>query len=82
MFYQCESLTSIPDISRWNIKDMSDVSFLFANSFSLSFVPNFETGEQSQTLSMFQDVINCYNQKYTSSTEDNNTKFFMNLLFG
>jgi len=61
---------------------MSNISFLFANCFSLSFMPDLKIGEESETLSMFQDVINCYNQKYTSSTKDNNTKFSMNLFFG
>ena len=29
MFYDCDSLDSIPDISQWNTKDVIDMSFMF-----------------------------------------------------
>ena len=61
------------------------MSFLFANCFSLAYVPNIKKRKKALTLSMYQDVINCSNYKYTSSKEDELTKkrmIFENFLFG
>jgi len=36
MFYNCSSLSSIPDISKWNTNNVADMSYLFYNCSSLS----------------------------------------------
>ena len=35
MFYNCEFLSSLPDISKWNTKKATDISFMFYNCRSL-----------------------------------------------
>ena len=30
LFYKCESLTSLPDISKWNINKVINMSYMFA----------------------------------------------------
>ena len=39
MFYNCESLISLPDISKWNTNNVTDMSNMFSNCESLIFLP-------------------------------------------
>ena len=36
----CKSLISLPDISKWNTKDVTDMSYMFYNCSSLSSLPD------------------------------------------
>ena len=40
MFYNCESLSSLPDISKWNINNVIDISSMFYNCKSLLNLPD------------------------------------------
>lgn len=40
MFFNCESLSSLPDISNWNTSNVNDMSYMFANCKSLSVLPD------------------------------------------
>ena len=40
MFYECSSLTILPDISEWNISNINDISFMFYNCSSLIQLPD------------------------------------------
>jgi surface protein len=40
MFYKCKSLTSIPDISRWDIENVTSMSYMFCECSSLSSLPD------------------------------------------
>ena len=40
LFSYCFSLTSMPDISKWNTKNLNNISVMFQNCLSLSFLPN------------------------------------------
>ena len=31
MFYNCELLSSLPDISKWNTNNVNNMSFMFSN---------------------------------------------------
>ena len=31
LFYKCSKLKTLPDISKWNIENIKDISYLFAN---------------------------------------------------
>ena len=37
MFSNCTSLSSLPDISKWNINNVIDMSYMFSRCSSLSF---------------------------------------------
>ena len=45
MFSNCISLISLPDISKWNSKNPSDIKNLLSNCFSLSFLPDISKWE-------------------------------------
>ena len=40
MFYNCHSLTSLPDISKWDKNFLNDMSYVFYNCESISSLPN------------------------------------------
>ena len=40
MFYGCSSLSSFPDISKWNTNNVTNMSYLFNGCSSLSSLPD------------------------------------------
>ena len=40
MFYNCSSLSSLPDISKWNTNNVTDMSRMFYNCSSLLTLPD------------------------------------------
>jgi len=40
MFYGCSSLISLPDISKWNMNNNIDISYMFYGCSSLSSLPD------------------------------------------
>ena len=40
MFYNCRSLVVLPDISKWNVKKVKDMSRMFSGCVSLTSFPN------------------------------------------
>ena len=39
MFYNCSSLNSLPDISKWNTSNVNDMSYMFDGCSKLSKIP-------------------------------------------
>ena len=40
MFYNCTSLSSLPEISKWNTSNVTNMSYMFYNCTSLSSLPD------------------------------------------
>ena len=40
LFYNCSSLISLPNISKWNTKNVKDMSCLFSGCISLCPIPD------------------------------------------
>ena len=40
IFQECKSLISIPDISKWDTKNVNDMSYLFSKCISLKSFPD------------------------------------------
>ena len=40
MFYECNSLSSLPDISKWNTSNVNNMSYMFSECKSLSSLPD------------------------------------------
>ena len=45
MLYACSSLISLPDISKWNIDKVTDMSFMFSRCYSLISLPDISKWE-------------------------------------
>ena len=40
MFYECQSLSSLPDISKWDTKNVTDMSFMFKDCNEKLVIPS------------------------------------------
>jgi len=52
MFYGCSSLESLPDISKWNIENIIDISGLFYECSSLKYIPDISKWNTSNIKNM------------------------------
>ena len=63
MFYWCSSLSSLPDISKWNINNVTNMSSMFYECSSLSSLPDiskWNTNNVTNMSSMFLNVHHYY----------------------
>ena len=57
MFCDCEKLTSLPDISKWDVSNVSSMSKMFENCSSLESFPNlskWKIKKELQKIDMFK----------------------------
>ena len=61
MFSDCNKLSSLPDISKWDISNVTNMSSMFYNCNKLSSLPDiskWDTSKVNNMSYMFLDVIN------------------------
>ena len=56
MFYKCSELTSLPDISKWNTKNVENMESLFYECSKLSSLPNIS----KWIINKVKDIILCF----------------------
>ena len=64
MFTLCKSLSSLPDISKWNTSNVTNMSWMFCCCNSLSSLPDiskWNTSNVTDMYWMFSDYINSLN---------------------
>ena len=82
MFCFCSSLSYISDISKWNTKNVIDITGIFMGCSSLSFLPDINKWNKTNMINanhLFEDSINLLN--YNSDFNDINidlANHFMN----
>ena len=59
MFCCCNSLISLPDISKWNISNVKDMSYAFADNKSLELLPDISKWDISNVIKMNSLFQNC-----------------------
>ena len=59
MFYDCSSLISIPNISKWNAVNVSDIQYMFYNCSSLSTLPDISKWNTINITHMNSLLYNC-----------------------
>ena len=68
MFYDCSSLQSLPDISKWNTENVTDMISMFRSCSSLQSLPDLSKWKLNKKLKkegMFEGVnINIIPQKF------------------
>ena len=52
MFQNCSSLTSLPDISKWNITKVTDISYLFNKCSKLKKLPDISKWNTENVINM------------------------------
>jgi len=61
MLYECNSLFSLPDISKWNTSNVKDMSKMFSGFNSLISLPNISKWNTSNLKKeyIFYECLNC-----------------------
>jgi len=59
MFYGCSSLSSLPDISKWNLSNVVNISGMFCGCKSLSYLPNISKWDTSRIDNMSMLFAGC-----------------------
>ena len=60
MFYNCKSLTLLPDISKWDTTLVTDMSFMFSGCASLISLPHISEWNTSNVIDMSLMFTGCY----------------------
>ena len=69
MFYDCSSLSTLSDISKWDIKNVNNMSYMFYNCHSLSPIKYISKWKNKNNISMdniYNNYNKCINLIYTS----------------
>ena len=61
MFYDCSSLSSLPDISKWNTNNVTDMSHIFYGCSSLSSLPDISKWNTNNVFNMSFMFCECLN---------------------
>ena len=61
MFRKCESLSSLPDISKWNTKNVTSMSDMFRKCESLSSLPDISKWNTKNVTNMYDIFNGCLN---------------------
>ena len=59
MFYECSSLSSLPDISNWNTSSVTDMSYIFYGCSSLSSLPDISSWDTNNVTNMSYMFCEC-----------------------
>ena len=59
MFNNCKSLSSLPDISKWNTNNVSNMSYMFNNCESLLSLPDISKWKINKVLNLSYMFNNC-----------------------
>ena len=60
MFYNCESLSSLPNISKWKTQNVTDMKFMFYNCTSLSTLSDISKWNTLNVINMSEMFSYCY----------------------
>ena len=61
MFYEYASLSSLPDISRWNTNNVTDMNSIFYGCSSLSSLPDISKWNTNKVNIMYAMFFGCSN---------------------
>ena len=61
LFYKCSSLSSFPDISKWNTIKITNMRYMFYECSSLSFLPNLSKWNFNNVIDMSFIFNKCSN---------------------
>ena len=64
MFYNCSSLTSLPDISKWDTSSVDNMSYMLYNRSSLPSLPDISKWDIINVIHMDYMFFNCNSLVY------------------
>ena len=88
MFYNCESLVSLPDLSKWNnniVNNVNDISYMFSDCRSLSSLPDLSKWNINNVINISYMFKNCISlsslpdiSKWNTNNVNDMTSMFYN----
>ena len=81
MFYNCQSLKALPDISNWNTSNVSDLSYMFYDCNLLLHLPNLSKWNISNIIDINSIFYNCKSLLSLPDISKWNTKNIKNMSF-
>ena len=81
LFYNCSSLSSLPDISNWNTNNITDMSYLFYNCSSLSSLPDISNWNTNNITDMSYLFYNCSSLSSLPDISNWNTNNIINISY-
>ena len=69
MFKGCSSLSSLPDISKWNTNNITDMSYMFYYCSSLSSLPDISNWNTNNVTDMTWMFYGCSNTIFSKVTK-------------
>ena len=66
MFYRCSSLSSLPDISKWNTNNVTNMCYMFNYCSSLSLLPDISKWNTNNITDMSYMFSGCSKLKYSN----------------
>ena len=84
MFSDCESLITLPNITKWDTKEISDMSHMFKGCKSLKFLPDISQWSTDNVVSVASMFENCEALQYLPDISKWNTSKVTNIssIFG
>ena len=64
MFNECRSLSSIPDISKWNTNNVININYMFTECLSLSSIPDISKWNINNVINMSNMFYKCSYHHY------------------
>ena len=70
MFNYCESLSSLPDISKWNTNNVTNINGMFNGCSSLSSLPDISKWNTNNITNMREMFSECSKLKYSNEIKN------------
>ena len=81
LFYNYNSLISLPDISRWNTSNVENMSYIFYKCYSLISLPDISKWERDnyKIFNIYYDFYNCISLISLPNISGRNSGYFDDL---
>ena len=80
MFNNCKSLSSLPDISKWNTSNVENMSSIFNNCESLSSLPDISKWNMTNVTNMSYSFTNCKSLSSLPDISKWNTSILLDMI--
>ena len=81
IFYGCSNLSYLPDISKWNTKNVTDMSSIFYGCSKLSYLPDISKWNTNNITDMSSIFYGCSNLSYLPDISKWNTNNVIDMSF-
>ena len=78
---RCSSLEELPNISKWNIKNIIDMSFLFNKFYKMKYLPDILNWDLSNAINISGIFVECSSLESLPDLSKWNTNQIINIIY-